>query len=665
MEERVIFCREGVFLHATVHNQDDDDSLVPGRIIITEKAIGTFIEWNPVDIEYDVSDNQNTDAEWAVINAVSQNSHSETVTFTKDSSSVSGPHSKATVSTHNKPPRPHKQIINFDITDLKSFKRSNPSLGWSYIHFLLKDGTTYPALHFHQGGTTALIKHLEKYLSIKRSANNSQLYLVRKHDPGALHKSFDELQLFGDSSADLVSKFIKDPYSTTLGGFSKVTNFLNLLVADPNSTTRPREEEVVNMIQEELPGVDINNKDEPGFEMITCASLPPRQDVTREDPLSPQEWSKHMKPDGQITDIEKLKQKIFRGGVDPSIRIEVWKFLLDYYSWESTYKSRIEERKKKVDDYFRMKLQWKSISSEQEKRFSQVRDRKSLIEKDVNRTDRTHVFFQGENNPNLQVLNDVLMTYCMYNFDLGYVQGMSDLLAPILVVMENEVDAFWCFAGYMEIMCSNFEMDQQGMKDQLSRLHTLIQFIDPQLCNHLESHESSNMYFCFRWLLIMFKREFSFPQIMRLWEVHWTGLPGPNFHLLICIAILDTEKNTLIDNGFGFTEILKHINDMSGTINLEETLCKAESIYLQLVNCTNLPKQICEIIGRETTDRESESGGSSTRMNGGATPAGTPGSISSTPSNSQQMIHGTGTPPDDDDSLEFVNNVDKTIGMWA
>jgi len=34
----------------------------------------------------------------------------------------------------------------------------------------------------------------------------------------------------------------------------------------------------------------------------------------------------------------------------------------------------------------------------------------------------------------------------------GYVQGMADLLAPILAVMDEEVDSFWCFVGFMERM---------------------------------------------------------------------------------------------------------------------------------------------------------------------------------------------------------------------
>ena len=80
---------------------------------------------------------------------------------------------------------------------------------------------------------------------------------------------------------------------------------------------------------------------------------------------------------------------------------------------------------------------------------------------DENNQTRCHPFFEGENNPNVALLEEILMTYVMYNFDLGYVQGMSDLLAPILFVMGgNEVDAFWCFVGFMKRVSHNFDFDQ-------------------------------------------------------------------------------------------------------------------------------------------------------------------------------------------------------------
>ena len=75
-----------------------------------------------------------------------------------------------------------------------------------------------------------------------------------------------------------------------------------------------------------------------------------------------------------------------------------------------------------VSDYHRMKNQWKSITSDQEERFSAFRERKTQIEKDVNRTDRTHPFFSGDVNKNVDLLQDILMTYIMHDFDLGYVQ---------------------------------------------------------------------------------------------------------------------------------------------------------------------------------------------------------------------------------------------------
>jgi hypothetical protein len=41
------------------------------------------------------------------------------------------------------------------------------------------------------------------------------------------------------------------------------------------------------------------------------------------------------------------------------------------------------------------------------------------------------------------------MNYAAYCPTMGYNQGMSDLLAPILTIIQNESDAFWCFVGLM------------------------------------------------------------------------------------------------------------------------------------------------------------------------------------------------------------------------
>lgn len=43
----------------------------------------------------------------------------------------------------------------------------------------------------------------------------------------------------------------------------------------------------------------------------------------------------------------------------------------------------------------------------------------------------------------------------------------------------------------------------------------------------------------------------------------------------------------------------QHINDMSGAIHLEDTLKKAEGIYIQLKDSKKLPAPVAEIIGQD------------------------------------------------------------------
>ncbi|XP_064540931.1 TBC1 domain family member 15 [Drosophila montana] len=326
-------------------------------------------------------------------------------------------------------------------------------------------------------------------------------------------------------------------------------------------------------------------------------NLPARQSVQRGQPLNEAQWLEFKTRDGRISDSLRIKELIFRGGIVPSLRAEVWKYLLNYYEWSDTELERIERRSQKTKEYYKMKAQWLAMTTAQEANFSGYRDRKCQIEKDVKRTDRSQQFFAGEDNPNLMLLQGILMTYVMYNFDLGYVQGMSDLLAPILEIQVNEVDAFWCFVGFMDMVFSNFDMDQAGMKTQFAQLRRLLEVANAPLFKYMCSHESDNMYFCFRWLLVWYKRELDNDDVLKLWECLWTRLPCANFHLLFSVAILDQETNVIIDRKYEFTEILKHVNELTGNIDLKRTLETAEAIYLQLKASEALPNDIRHIIG--------------------------------------------------------------------
>ncbi|KAG4175331.1 hypothetical protein ERO13_A11G177700v2 [Gossypium hirsutum] len=57
-------------------------------------------------------------------------------------------------------------------------------------------------------------------------------------------------------------------------------------------------------------------------------------------------------------------------------------------------------------------------------------------------------------------------------------KGMSDLLSPILFVMEDESKSFWCFVALMERLGPNFNRDQNGMHSQLFALSKLVELLD-------------------------------------------------------------------------------------------------------------------------------------------------------------------------------------------
>uniref|UniRef100_A0A8P4JXW0 TBC1 domain family, member 17 n=1 Tax=Dicentrarchus labrax TaxID=13489 RepID=A0A8P4JXW0_DICLA len=449
--------------------------------------------------------------------------------------------------------------FSLPLSELYSLRRARFSLGRNFLVFTSRGGHPLPPLHFHRGGTRELLRAMHRYIILDQSPVDGRLFLAYPHDSGALSQSFDKLQLLDDGGSDL--RFIQDPYATTFGGFSKVTNFFKAALRPPDSSVYSR--------TAQDPSFPLQPDEEPGFELITCGvELGPRPDVTRGQPMD--KWEEFLDPQGRVKNPERIKELVFRGGITPNLRKEVWKFLLGFYPWNSTTKER--------EDILRVKTL-------------------VFLLLNVSRTDRHNTFFSGNDNPGLTLLHDVLMTYCMYNFDLGYVQGMSDLLSPLLFVTQNEVESFWCLTGFMELVHQNFEESQEAMKQQLLQLSVLLKALDPELCDFLDSQDSGSLCFCFRWLLIWFKREFSFEDILILWEVLWTRLPCDNFHLLIACSILQSQRGELIGSDHDFNTILKHINELTMKLDLQSVLRGAEAIYLQLIQCKELPLKVQQVLG--------------------------------------------------------------------
>jgi hypothetical protein len=404
-------------------------------------------------------------------------------------------------------------------------------------------------------------KLLQRFLCLSKAKYDASLYLV-DDSVRAIRKSVHSLDYDEDDAANLTASMFGDAITGAMGGLSRVTRFIRGALGNKNGLEerRPPSEKAI-MGESGLgdnAGLDCQS-DQNGYEVVVKDTFPdePLEIKHRMQPMTELEWRSFLDTEGRVCDVAAFKERIFAGGLEPELRQEVWKFLLGYYDYKATDSERTVHRQQKVEEYYTMKKQWSTMSETQLDNFSALKERLHLIEKDVLRTDRCLPFFKDVEGRGLILLKDILVTYGMYNFDLGYVQGMSDLLSPIVIVMEDEVDAFWCFVGFMDRVAGQFAEDQLGMKNQLVQVSNLIRLMLSTFWAYLKLQESENVYFCFRWLLCRFKRELSIEDTMRMWEVLWTNHRTEQFHLFVCLGILLQHQEQIMRKKLGFNDILK------------------------------------------------------------------------------------------------------------
>ncbi|UKZ80680.1 hypothetical protein TrVFT333_008443 [Trichoderma virens FT-333] len=201
-----------------------------------------------------------------------------------------------------------------------------------------------------------------------------------------------------------------------------------------------------------------------------------------------------------------------------------------------------------------------------------------------------------------RMILDILFVYCKENPNRGgYRQGMHELLAPILHVVEQDAldrastsasddendleglmletidlsfiehDTFILFSQLMEHAQSFYEVkdvpnpspptdgpSQSRFPEQSSAIverskfihEVCLQKIDPELAAHLTSIEILPQIFLIRWIRLLFSREFPFNQFLVLWDTILAVDPTLDLIDLICCAMLLRIRWQLLESDY-------------------------------------------------------------------------------------------------------------------
>lgn len=315
-----------------------------------------------------------------------------------------------------------------------------------------------------------------------------------------------------------------------------------------------------NIVDPQEPQIDEEKEDITAQEVADIAAhnrilrnLLPKQEIKKYINVNREEL--------QGNDFSEIKRQIFQRGIEPAARPYIWPLLfgaLPYADDSSIINAHIQML---TQEYQKIQKQHSLITQAQIDKSSTLHDILHVIDNDVNRNDRKTDAFKGDNNPNLLLLRHVLTAYAFYNRDTGYVQGMNDLLSPLILLFikgwtdegkaifyddtvrekeEAEAFIFFNFTGMMELTQQDRLFvdlaDHQAFV--LDRTAAIASAVHPPIKALLHNSELNDLSFLFRPILLLFKRAFKMDDVWRVWDSIFTAESPHCFSRFIGAAIL-------------------------------------------------------------------------------------------------------------------------------
>jgi hypothetical protein len=267
-------------------------------------------------------------------------------------------------------------------------------------------------------------------------------------------------------------------------------------------------------------------------------------------------------------------QRLAWNGLPGSLRALAWKMLLDYCP---SHPSRLlKSVGRKREQYWQAVADLGLVSGSRldSRLSSEDWVRKRQIDLDVPRTAPEFPLFHT--TAMQRTMTRILHLWSVRHPASGYVQGLNDILVPLLYVFfadltlevnslawteipehallslhDAEADAYWCLCALLDALQDQYVFAQPGIQRRVQYLERLLQRIDAPLQAHFLEENVGLMQFAFRWMNCLLVREFPLPVTLRLWDAYLSERGTfASFHVYVCAALLERFSKELMQLSF-------------------------------------------------------------------------------------------------------------------
>ena len=223
----------------------------------------------------------------------------------------------------------------------------------------------------------------------------------------------------------------------------------------------------------------------------------------------------------------KLFIKLILSGLPNFLRPIIWKIILEKNSINKNRPSMKESLKQNIND-----------------------ENLKQICKDINRTfiimnEDTAATIERVDDEKVNQLKNVLIAVSNYNSELGYTQGMNNIIGFILKVTKfDEEKAYDLSILIMEKIKGYFMQDFPLLKEQLNKFNELFKIKNNKLYNHFKNNQMPDELWIGKWLQTLFTINLPYNEVCQIWDS--LIVFGFDFIIYISLAIVYFAQNELL-----------------------------------------------------------------------------------------------------------------------